>query len=389
MYTLGQVLLGFAAFVCLLFGVVGLTDDFTRGVGVFSSACGILCIVAILRRRNKRKQNKKTTIQAPASPKEADNINVTKTGDDINFEMGGESIPIASIHINHIDTDENVPTPPGSKLNYLDAEALKFWNNKQTDFVIPPYYQNTAFGRNVSPALDRLLEEGYLDFGGIDKNIALKTVPEIKAVLADKGLKVSGKKSDLIRRLIDNVDPYELEALFPVGVYVMTPKGEAALNPYAIIEANDRHALHIPYYKLMAERSAHPEEDDNDTLKRILITDANNHIKTDDESGYLETILTLARFLRDIGEPEQAFQYYAISYFLWALDARKLGIDETAQGYYQAKFIDECGKLCGYSADELIDKLQTVIVSANPFDLATGYNVKYAVKLLRKNLGIK
>ena len=62
------------------------------------------------------------------------------------------------ISYRHIDTDEGVPTPKGTVLSYLDAGALKFWNGKTTDYEIPEYYRTTAFGRNVLPAKDRLLE---------------------------------------------------------------------------------------------------------------------------------------------------------------------------------------------------------------------------------------
>lgn len=387
-----------AAF-CILMAVTGIGVTFAAidDTAVFVISLGMVALFALaafaLLRSVITPKRKTDADAAPAASTPEVRV-VRRDGGKMNIAIPAQGegqdveLPFARVEFHHSDPDENVPSPSGAELSYLDAKALRFWNKKHTDYVIPDYYKDTAFGRNVGPALDRLLEEGYIDFGGIDKNIALKTIPEIKAVLAEKGLKLSGNKAELIKRLIDNVDPYELEALFPVGVYVITPKGEAALEPYSIIEANDQLALRIPYYRLMNERASHPEETDEETLRRILLDDVQSRLQAGDKSGYQDAVLTLGRFLREIGKPDQAFDYYSLSFFMWALDARKLGIDDNPQSYYQSKFIDECGKLCGYSLNQAIDKMQATITGANPFGLATGYNVKYAIKLLRKSLGL-
>ena len=105
--------------------------------------------------------------------------------------MLSESI---TVETRSIDPDENVITPKGAQISYLDARALNIWDGRRTDFEIPSHYSESAFGRNVGPALKRLLHGGYLDIGDIEESINLKKVPELKAILADKELKVSGNK---------------------------------------------------------------------------------------------------------------------------------------------------------------------------------------------------
>lgn len=106
--------------------------------------------------------------------------------------------PLFTISHRSIDPDENVPSIKGVSISYLDAKALKFWDGRRTDFKVPDYYANSAFGRNVTPALTRLLSKGYLALGNIRKRIALKQVPELKVVLSEHELKVSGRKAELI-----------------------------------------------------------------------------------------------------------------------------------------------------------------------------------------------
>lgn len=68
-----------------------------------------------------------------------------------------------------IDPDENIQAPKGAALTYLDARALEFWGGKRTDYKIPPYYSESAFGRNVGPALTRLLQGKYLQISELEK----------------------------------------------------------------------------------------------------------------------------------------------------------------------------------------------------------------------------
>lgn len=320
---------------------------------------------------------------------------IVKRGHDINLILpaqdggSGDEIPIVSVESHRIDPDEGIPSPPGAVLNYLDAKALEFWNKKRTDFVIPQYYLETAFGRNTGSALDRLLAGGYLEVGSIEKSIAMKTVPELKAILAEKELKTSGNKPELIQRLIDNVPIDELEAMFPLGIYQITPKGEAALEPYTIVSSNDAYGLGLSYYRLMKERTSHPEESDNAILIRLMSEDIQRCYRDKDKSNYQMVITKTARFLHEIGEERSSLECYILSFFVYIVHAQNLGVpQDSAQTYYLAKALDESGKLCGYSFQELKDVIRDTVKSNNPFALGTDENVQLAISQFRSSLGI-
>lgn len=319
---------------------------------------------------------------------------VIQRGDDINLVLSSQDtaenveIPVASIHTERIDPDKDVPAPPGAALSYLDAKALEFWNKKTTDYKIPQYYSETAFGRNAGPACKRLLAGGYLEVGGIEKSIALKTIPELKAILSEKELKTSGNKPDLIRRLIDNVPLDELDALFPVGVYQITSKGEAALEPYSIVSANDAHGLGLSYYRLMKERATHPEESDNDILTRLMSEDIQRCYRDKDKSNYQVIMNKLGRFMHETGDDRSSLECYILGFFVWVINVRDLGISsDLGQNYYAARAIDESGKLCGYSLQELESVIRNTVKGNNPFALGSDKNIRYALSEFRAAIG--
>lgn len=287
--------------------------------------------------------------------------------------------------------EEDNLTPQNAELSYLDAQALKFWSEKKTDFVIPAYYDNSAFGKNLKPALERLLDGGYLSLGDLRQRISICTVPELRAVLADRELKVSGNKSDLVSRILANFDEDEIEDRFPVNVYRITEKGTQALAVYSILEDNDAHSLNLSYYRLMKEREAHPSEENNVILTRLLSEDVQECYKTKDRSRFLRVIDTTARFMHEIGEDELSFECYALSFFVWTSGEIKTPFPESLNDVIRltARLIDREGKLCGYDLTKMLDAFRTVVVRTDPFCLASQENVGMTVNLLRESLSIK
>lgn len=285
------------------------------------------------------------------------------------------------------DTEEY--TPPNTELTLQDAEALQFWNGKRTDYNVPPYYSQSAFGRNVCSSLNRLLDGGYLGFSDMEKRISLKTVPELKAILAERELKVSGNKGELIRRILDNLDEEHLEELFPVNEYVITSKGWEAIEPYLIIKDSEAHSLGLSKYRLMKARESYPEDDNNTIFTRLLSEDIQNCYQTGDKARYQNTITTTARFLKEIGEYKLSFECYSLSFFVWAMDAIEHQYSNpSAQAYYMCRNIEEAAQSCGYDFNKMIFEFSSVIQRVNPFALATSPNIEPAVGFIKTALGM-
>ena len=300
------------------------------------------------------------------------------------------SIP-NTVTVRKVDPDEGVPTPKGTSLSYLDAKALKFWGGKRTDFKVPDYYADSAFGRNVTPALARLLDTGYLGLGNLNKRIALKQVPELKAILAEHELKVSGRKSELVQRLIDNLSPGELEAIFPVNVYEITDEGFAALEEYSIFFDNENLGLGFPYYRLIQEREKNPDSSNESIFLRLLADNINKASKSKEPEQYRIAVQKMARFLDTIGRPSTAMQYHCLTFFMfWHRNTMELKINATPDVYgYMAKEIDHCGQMCGYSLDKTLQEFQQSLKTHNPFGFCSNRNINWALNAFKSSISVQ
>lgn len=317
-------------------------------------------------------------------------VDTERTASPSSIPAAPDPAPAFEMRFQRIDTEADYPAADGSPLNYLDAEALRFWSNKRTDFVIPSYYSETAFGRNVGPALDRLLSDGYLSLGNMEQRISLKTVPELKAILADRELKISGRKKELVNRILNHFDPETLESLFPVNIYCITDKGFSALEPYSIVLASDAHSLGLSYYRLIQAKKDNPDQDDNVILSQLLSEDIQRCYQDGNRSNFQVVINTTARFMREIGESQASFECYVLSFFMWTRDLEQLEIPHTSpSGYYIAKNLEEAGVLCGYDMNHLVVAFQDVLTQNNPFSLATPENIDCALRVFKESLGTK
>lgn len=297
----------------------------------------------------------------------------------------------AETYTRSVDTEENI-TATGAPFSYLDARALLFWNQKATDYKVPSYYVDSAFGRNAEPARLRLMksEPQYLKIGDVEKSIELKKVPELKELLAARGLKVSGKKAELIQRLIDNIPKSELEVMFPIRVYEITQLGEEALKYYSIIFANENYNLGLSYYRLLRAKETNRTSSDEDILIQLLCHDMKKAEDCGKREDYHITAGKTANFLAEIGQTDKAFGLYCTVFFLcWYRNTSELGIDPHAETYrYQAKAIDTAGKLCGYNWKEVLTHFRESVQEINPFGLGTNRNIDQAIKVFKQAFSV-
>lgn len=297
---------------------------------------------------------------------------------------------LISVHFEHTDPDEGVETPAWAELSYLDVKALKFWGRKSTDFQIPDYYADTAFGRNVGPARDRLLEGGYLQLGDIRKSIELKTVPDLKEVLAGKELKTSGKKGELVQRLLDNIPPDELRDLFPVSPYEVTEKGREAFSQYEIIFENQDYGLGLSYYRILDAKSRNPEEEDAVILTKLISEDIEECYRTGNRTRYQEFLPKAARFMEGHGEDLAALELTILSYFVWTMEAKSIPASAAAeQNRYLARNVEDYARRCSLTFEQLTEHFVETVRKNKPFGMSSEANINYALSMLKSGLSIK
>lgn len=83
-----------------------------------------------------------------------------------------------------------------------------------------PGYWQYQYNVNAQELIANLLNKGFLILGDIDVSLQHLETKELKDILAKAGLKVSGKKGDLIERIINGIDKQSLLAL-GLPVYII------------------------------------------------------------------------------------------------------------------------------------------------------------------------
>jgi len=78
--------------------------------------------------------------------------------------------------------------------------------------------------------IDQHIQEGFLRISDMEYDLCGTTVPELKKLLSSRKLKVSGKKADLVTRIIENFSVDEIRACVPDSYYLLTPAGQKAVE---------------------------------------------------------------------------------------------------------------------------------------------------------------
>ena len=109
----------------------------------------------------------------------------------------------------------------------LLSHAPKFMTN-QTEF--PEYWLYEYGLDDPKTVLSRLFEKGFIELASPKETLNLFKVPELKKICAEHGLKVSGRKAELISRISDTLTDEEVEKLLPDRSYVLTEAGKKEIN---------------------------------------------------------------------------------------------------------------------------------------------------------------
>ena len=226
-----------------------------------------------------------------------------------------------------------VPTKRGlypHEILMLDYAHTFSTDLKHQEFQGFWYYEYSV--RHPADVLKSLEKRGFIHPGDLQSAIQRLTIPIIKNELKAIGQKVSGKKADLIDRLLSNASHAELEKKFPVRFYELTESGrqELAENQYvpylhrhkymSIWEMNDRlnhkNPRHFRY---------------RDLIWQFFNEESLKHLSEGSMGLYRNTRLNMYEFLFEEKRYEQSFNLLTevIAYDLSGMgNGEFLNIDE-------------------------------------------------------------
>lgn len=118
-------------------------------------------------------------------------------------------------------------------LNELGKTQLLYWCDMQSYPVAsyPAYFSDRYFIKNAAEIHKGWIDSGILASPKIDEILKYKTVVELKEILRKNNLKVSGKKSELIDRILKN-NAYSVDAQNDNNdpIYAITEAGRSILK---------------------------------------------------------------------------------------------------------------------------------------------------------------
>jgi len=195
----------------------------------------------LFRRKPKSVQSKKPPLQNRVT---TGDIKQSKANMPSFIKVTTEIIP--SVEEKIVPAEKRMQNAIASKLGLYPHEVLVL------DYAHSYYTEGNSFQgfwwyrygvRDVDKYLRSLLERGFLQIGDLQSAIALENVTVLKEELKKHGLKVSGKKDELILRLISEVSHEELNSRFTKRTYRLTELGKKALEEESYVPYIHRHAL--------------------------------------------------------------------------------------------------------------------------------------------------
>src|SRR5690625_1194783 len=164
----------------------------------------------------------------------------------------------------------------------------------------------------LKQSLTDLLDRGYLKVGSLQSAIEKETVVTLKDVLRENNLKVSGKKAELVERLLTAVPAEQLKHHFNQYTYQLTDRGEEALNqaeyiPY--IHRNNIDGLDI--YTLTKKIQETPGAPYRDIIWSHFNERSDEYMKNNRFGLYRNERLSMSDFLQEEGKHEEAFALLA------------------------------------------------------------------------------
>lgn len=118
------------------------------------------------------------------------------------------------------------------------AFLVDFVNEKTTNFK-PPYYLLSVCNGHINELLKKTCKKGYIRFSTPQEGLNALRIPELKSLLKENELPVSGKKDMLIKRIIASLPEETYRSLVP-DLYIATESGKAlAASNYVFIHSSN------------------------------------------------------------------------------------------------------------------------------------------------------
>lgn len=239
------------------------------------------------------------------------------------------------------------PAKRREPLPVVDLLLLKEFDGRRADYVLPEYTLET-YGRDWSARVKRLVREGYLQFAEPQDALEFLTIPQLKDILRANKQKLSGKKAELITRILENIPSQNYSKQLP-KFYSATAIGRREMEARAFYFENRQMNYGFLNSELYALEKIHAPDV---ILEKLFARDILKHVNSKNYLSLAATLETYRTYLKKHGRDAEALttllqaiylrlsgmadanQVLEYQYLSWVFDdsvwRRELDADRTA-----------------------------------------------------------
>lgn len=242
---------------------------------------------------------------------------------------------------------------------------------------------------NMDAQVKSLYKRGFLRIGTLEETMATVTLSVLKNIAKQNGLKVSGKKDEVIQRILSAVDEDSLNILFPNKPYFLTELGQHVIkkeNYMKYIHNQPDSDINIWNFSEMVHKF--PSLPYTEILQRYYSKQAENHLRQKQYGSYRNCIFHIAELDMEDEHFENALihffevTFYDLSGLCNFSDSSRLNEDASQLFSYEYSFakiapgilsrIDHCREKLNISESELKEKMIAVLSGIElPFQIFT------------------
>lgn len=238
-------------------------------------------------------------------------------------ELENQEIITLEVEYNHKEPESEllspVPIIPKLELDNIKDAILTDHFNKKSDLNYIPGYIAFHFGQNWRERLNDLFVNGYLRKASPYEVLPFLTVSELKTILKTFGQKVSGKKQDLIDRIISNTSEDLIVLPSQKEIYLSTDRGDKLTHDYQCFILNfpqGRFTYSEIYAAIDDMKKEALDIQPYNVFKYILISKLSTEFAMNNWSNIQSLLLQLAENAQQIEDDKTAITNYLQSIFI-------------------------------------------------------------------------
>lgn len=203
---------------------------------------------------------------------------------------------------------EDLQKPDGLALNEYMMLRINPTITPNTKF--PDYWNNTWNTSNPKDLVGQLVAKGFYVVASPKEQFNFLKVAELKNIAKDSGLKISGKKEDLINRIVETLTPEQLKPYLKNNVYVLSDKGKVSASDDHFSKFLLANKIELFDYMKLDNKVKSAWQ-----YKEFLLSNLDHRISNPIKSEFYANNNEAYKLLIDMGKQDQALPYLVRAYW--------------------------------------------------------------------------